>query len=290
MPLSPFNQYRIRKILAEYLKQMENSIAHWMNAYQIHQTDLNQILRSLGAEQFERRVWELDTLLQMYQELDIPVAPNSDQIHHIKQRILWLIGLRLAALQPAILPVVLPEQAVSLFRFNQDAEVQEGLRYGHELYGLVQQYQTSNRLQAYRLSWALADRQVPFLITQSQDRYAIWLPLRSQAYSLYVQQGQAFIDRVLAIHKSLCRVRETIARRDMELVQWQTETVKTKLLQPHPDKVSSIREFASYSRLQQTTGIHSTLIPNRYTRYICGKVRATQVTGSEQSLSVSTLN
>ena len=82
-----------------------------------------------------------------------------------------------------MLPVVLSEGVVELFKFYRDGMIREGMRYSSELYGLASQFPAANRLKGYQLACELAESGTPVVVTASEERYVIWLSLRSPAYT-----------------------------------------------------------------------------------------------------------
>lgn len=81
-----------------------------------------------------------------------------------------------------MLPVVLSENVVNLFKFYMDGSIREGMWYNNELYGLARQLSGSHRLKGYQMACELAEQGTPVVVTASDDRYAIWISLRAPAY------------------------------------------------------------------------------------------------------------
>ncbi|MGK7902889.1 MAG: hypothetical protein AB4352_16060 [Hormoscilla sp.] len=82
-----------------------------------------------------------------------------------------------------MLPVVLSENLVNLFKFYMDGSIREGMWYDNELYGLAREFPESHRLKGYQIACELAEQGTPVVITASDDRYATWISLRAAAYS-----------------------------------------------------------------------------------------------------------
>lgn len=80
-----------------------------------------------------------------------------------------------------MLPVVLSENVVNLFKFYMDGSIREGMWYNNELYGLAREFPESHRLKGYQIACELAEQGTPVVITASDDRYAIWIGLRAAA-------------------------------------------------------------------------------------------------------------
>lgn len=82
-----------------------------------------------------------------------------------------------------MLPVVLSENVVNLFKFYMDGSICEGMRYNGELYGLAREFSGSHRLKGYQIACELAEQGTPVVVTAADDRYAIWISLRAPAYA-----------------------------------------------------------------------------------------------------------
>ena len=82
-----------------------------------------------------------------------------------------------------MLPVVLSENVVNLFKFYSDGSIREGMRYNNELYGFARELSGSHRLTAYQIACELAEQGTPVVVTASDDRYAIWICLRADAHA-----------------------------------------------------------------------------------------------------------
>jgi len=82
-----------------------------------------------------------------------------------------------------MLPVVLSENVVNLFKFYMDGSIREGMRYNDELYVLAHKFPGSHWLKGYQIACELAASEKLVAITASDDRYAIWIGLRAPAYA-----------------------------------------------------------------------------------------------------------
>lgn len=79
-----------------------------------------------------------------------------------------------------MLPVVIPEELISLFKYWQE-EVRVGMMYQNELYEKIRVYALDNRLTAYEDSYHLASINNKLLcITVSPSGYTLWQCLRSR--------------------------------------------------------------------------------------------------------------
>ncbi|WP_075598529.1 hypothetical protein [Leptolyngbya sp. 'hensonii'] len=79
-------------------------------------------------------------------------------------------------------PVILDEQLVHRFNFYFEGNIRQGMRHGCRLYGLVEQFNSRHRLNAYQLACELAEQGLPIVVTVSGSSYRVWLGLDSPSY------------------------------------------------------------------------------------------------------------
>jgi hypothetical protein len=202
MSLSPLSKYYLRKFLQEYWHEL-----HWLEHQQVSSHTLSIDPRSLeqtGA------IDELETLVQVYCELEKNPVGNYANLAEIKRRLLFLLGLRLKSLMPSTAILTIEESAYLRFYFLQNQQTQEGIRYGNRLYGLVQSFPVEQRFQAYRLAWALSEQKIPSLLTVSEARYVVWVCMRSPTYALLFHKGKETLRSALFIYAILCRSKSVI--------------------------------------------------------------------------------
>jgi hypothetical protein len=79
-----------------------------------------------------------------------------------------------------MLPIVIPEELVSLFQYWQE-DVKAGMMYQNELYQKIRVYALNSCLVAYEDSYQLAARDNKLLcITVSSSGYTLWQCLRTR--------------------------------------------------------------------------------------------------------------
>lgn len=220
MQLSPFTQYYIRKLIRQYVDNL-NYPRSGVGIRTHLQTNLDQLLHQLYAQGSEQRVkaHELSTLVQLHQFCSAsPQGTSHDDLAEIEQKILWILGLKFLALLPAMLLNLVPESSTSLFHFVLDSQMRQGIRYGDELYGKVLEFGQGHSPQAYRLLVKLINQQTPFILTVSELRHAIWVSLRSPSYSVLAQPN-AICPTLGSLNPSFDRranVQERGVRRDLK--------------------------------------------------------------------------
>lgn len=87
-----------------------------------------------------------------------------------------------------MLPIVLSESVLQLFKFYRDGSIREGILHHNELYGLTYEFSTEHRLRGYQIACELAQQGTPVVVSVSSHRYVIWIGLRSPIY----EQGSSF--------------------------------------------------------------------------------------------------
>jgi hypothetical protein len=75
-------------------------------------------------------------------------------------------------------PLVVSESLVHSFKYWHEG-MQQGIRYGNELYSHFWSYPATERLKAYDIAHEHAEQGMDVCITVSKTHYSIWLGLRS---------------------------------------------------------------------------------------------------------------
>lgn len=81
-----------------------------------------------------------------------------------------------------MLPSVLSESVLQLFKFYREGSIREGLLHNNELYSLGYEFSTEHRLRGYQIACELAQQGTPIVVSVSPDRYIIWIGVRSPVY------------------------------------------------------------------------------------------------------------
>ena len=190
MQLSPFAQYYIRKLLRQNVDDLNHFLINDLNNSLLMGLDLNQVLNNLYPKQSDltAKKWELETLTQIYQEFE-KGSDDRENLIEIKRRILDILGFKRSPATASKLPTIMQEKRLQPFCFYREGEILESVNHNHDFYGLVKQFETAQRLQAYQLAWALSVKNVPLILTTSPLRLGIWIRLRSPVYSVWLNQG-----------------------------------------------------------------------------------------------------
>jgi hypothetical protein len=221
MQVSPFAQYFVRKLLRQYFGQVQ-SLGQYVRMADPSSADLWRIVSGVYSgknENVEARVYELESLILMYGELESARSTTLDDLAQLENQILQLLGLRLARLLPKTMPAMLPEGMIQRFRFCLDRQIKDGMYCDEQFYGLVQQCSLDASLQAYRLSWALAQKDVPCVLTRSLTHNDVWVNLRSPASMVLLQEGPVLVQQLLRLYPIVCRFRDRPHRQRLTMQQ-----------------------------------------------------------------------
>lgn len=74
------------------------------------------------------------------------------------------------------IPLVLPDSAVSSFKFYRDSDIHEGILYGRKIYKLDSAFDASLRHQSFQVAKGLAQKN-KVVLTTGQVNYRIWVAL-----------------------------------------------------------------------------------------------------------------
>jgi|GEM_PF-5195222 len=80
---------------------------------------------------------------------------------------------------------LISERQIRPFRFFLGSTLQQGTCFEGELYGLVYEFDVSQRFQAYRTATQLRREGNRTLLAASLERFTIWVSLRSPYYQCF---------------------------------------------------------------------------------------------------------
>lgn len=79
-----------------------------------------------------------------------------------------------------MLPQVLPESQLHIFKFWFNGSVQDGLHYRNELFYRARTVNSSERTRLYQLACRLCDRNADLVLSAIEDSCSLWISLRNQ--------------------------------------------------------------------------------------------------------------
>ena len=78
--------------------------------------------------------------------------------------------------------LLINEKFISQFKFWLDGQVQQGMRFRSELFAHVAEFKSSQRREAFDLTWKLSqEKGQQVIVTATNSHYIVWLNLRSSA-------------------------------------------------------------------------------------------------------------
>ena len=201
MPLSPFAQYHIRKLLRQDIETLTNLLVSESGSHRLSDSEIEKILNNiyLDSSQAGARIEELELLTNLYQELE---ANKSDEstLTEIKRRIFQVLNFQSSSNLPKDLLPVIQEKLAPSFNFYHNGKIRKGIHHQHEFFGEVRRFHAIHRLQAYQFAWALLEHQVPLIITASAQSFVIWVNIQSPTYSTLLSHDATFLRMLLSLH------------------------------------------------------------------------------------------
>ena len=77
-----------------------------------------------------------------------------------------------------MLPLVIAESKIFIFKFWFEGETKEGMCYKNELFCRLQKFNIHDRVQVYHLGSRLANQEVLIAFTASAEDCSLWVSLR----------------------------------------------------------------------------------------------------------------
>ena len=202
-----FSQYYIRKLLRQYIKAPHSRISTATNISRYFNTNLDLLVADtcLIPTDLPNKLQELEMLIQVHHQ-----TPSHEHatLFGLEQKILSLVGLKLYSLEPPMLLELVEEQQVSRFKFIFKQEIRRGARYRNEIYGFFLESKFENDPRTLKLIFVLLELNIPFIVTHSPKHYAVWLNLRSPAYSTLINDNLRLIHKVLTLRHKLQRLKQ----------------------------------------------------------------------------------
>jgi hypothetical protein len=209
---SPFTQYTLRKLLAQYIQEVDYPIYQCLSSgcfgqlnigqLNIGQLNIRQVVEGLYVNRSisQSKLQELESLLLVYQNAEQGLLDLESQ-EIIRHKIYRLLGLQLLSVLSGQMPRMLQEDQASIFQFYHAQEMRFGLRHAQQLYGQVYQVQSDRRLQIFKLFWILIQKEVSALLTIGETQYTIWVDLRSPDYKSLYSQGLELLNTLDRFHR-----------------------------------------------------------------------------------------
>lgn len=87
-----------------------------------------------------------------------------------------------------MLPKVLPESRIQVFKFWFNGALQDGAHFANELYYRALTVETDKRTRLYHLACKFSEQQAGALVSIADNQCSLWISLRSQAMAAQLLQ------------------------------------------------------------------------------------------------------
>jgi len=108
------------------------------------------------------------------------VNPHSDVqsrelIAELRRRVMRLAGAQLDDAFVSMTSDIIDEADVVPTSLSVEGQQLQGVRYKGEVYRKIEEFQPCHRLQSYCLAQTLRERHISYVITRSEQRFAVWV-------------------------------------------------------------------------------------------------------------------
>ncbi|MEM9088274.1 MAG: hypothetical protein AAGC93_05965 [Cyanobacteria bacterium P01_F01_bin.53] len=107
------------------------------------------------------------------------VLQDTDLLCALKRRIVRLAGAQLDDAFISMAPDVIDEDELEAVALAMESCHTKGGRYQQRVYRLLKSFELCHRLQAFCLGHTLHEQKIPYLITRSAERFAVWGHIRA---------------------------------------------------------------------------------------------------------------
>ena len=122
---------------------------------------------------------EITSLLERCDKDDLSAFEDRSLLLDLKRRIVRTAGARLDSTFIAMSSEVIEEADAEAVSLKVEDRKLQGLRYQGEIYRLTDAFLPCHRLQAFCLGQTLQEQKTAFIITQSPERFAVWVSVKA---------------------------------------------------------------------------------------------------------------
>jgi hypothetical protein len=207
MHLSPFTNYTIRRMLQDHVESLSEIQARSLHVSE--SISLDRLLSTLYSRKFIviSKVHHLEMLTELYRRALVSGRNNLSNQAELRRRIFQILGIRFGV-NEVMMPPIVPETKGACFQFFGAGELRDGMSLGGKIYGLVESAVMRDRPYLYQIALAFSEQKIPCIITTSQEKYSLWVLLRSPVYNTYLKQGLTPVKKALVLHSALCRFKQ----------------------------------------------------------------------------------
>jgi hypothetical protein len=212
MQLSPFTNYTIRRMLQDHVESLSEIQARSLHVSE--SVSLDRLLSTLYPRKFVAisKVHHLEMLTELYRRAlaTSRIANGRNNLSNqteLRRRIFQILGIRFGVNEVQMPPIV-PETKGSCFKFFGAGELRDGMSLGGKIYGRIESAVMRDRPYLYQMALAFSEQKIPCVITTTQEKYSLWVLLRSPVYNVYLRQGLTPVKKALVLHSALCRFKQ----------------------------------------------------------------------------------
>lgn len=144
---------------------------------------LEKLLQHFGIRELDASSdRELAAMLARCGEGNLAALQNRALLLDLKHKIMRVAGARLDNAFVAMSADVIDEEDAEAISLTVAGRALEGLRYQGEVYRFTDSFAPCHRLQAFCLGQTLGEQETAYVITQSSERFAVWVNLRAYPY------------------------------------------------------------------------------------------------------------
>ena len=141
---------------------------------------LEKLLQHFGVGELDTSSEKkLAAMLTRCGESNLAALQNRTLLLDLKRKIVRVAGARLDNAFVAMSPDVIDEEDAEAVALRVAERTLQGLRYQGEIYRLTDSFEPCHRLQAFCMGQTLSEQRTAFIITQSAERFAVWVSVRA---------------------------------------------------------------------------------------------------------------
>jgi len=104
---------------------------------------------------------------------------SHELMAELRRRVMRVAGAQLDDTFVSMTPEIVDEADIVPTTLFVEGRQLYGVRYRGEVYRKIEEFQPCHRLQSYCLAQTLRERQIQYVITRSEQRFAVWVNVRA---------------------------------------------------------------------------------------------------------------
>ena len=141
---------------------------------------LSKLLKHFGLSELDgSSEQQLVAMLEQCGADTLAALQNHSLLLDLRHRIMRTAGAKLDSAFVTMSPEVIDEEDAEAISLSVENRKLQGLRYQGEVYRLTDAFLPRHRLQAFCLGQTLSEQKTTFIITQSSERFAVWVNVRA---------------------------------------------------------------------------------------------------------------